>query len=126
MKQLLIQNGDLVIGSGGYATVRGERRLRQDLAHALREPLGTDRFFPRWGSTLPGMIGGFQTSDTATEVRAEVSRVLQNYVNITAAHIQQDRLGGRTSRFGASEVIARVLGINVATRVDSVDVRIAL
>lgn len=126
MKQLLIQNGDLVVGAGGYVTVEGERKLRQDLSHALREPVGTDRFAPRWGSTLPGMIGTYQTSETAAQVKAEVSRVIQNYVNLTAALVQQDRLAGTRSRLRSDEVISRIVGINVTRVIDRVDVRVAL
>lgn len=113
MKSLAIQNGDLVLGPEGFATVSGAAKVRQDLGIALREPVGNDRFHPRWGSLLPSYIGNPIGDSTIMVVRSETYRVIQNYVYIQAASVKDDVARSRQARYGASEIIKDIKKVDV-------------
>lgn len=113
MKQFAIHNGDLVLGPGGYATVSGPSKARQDLAHALREPIGNDRFHPSWGSTLPSLIGQVANPAMVGTVQSEVYRVVRNYIISRLALIQQDVQDGNAPKFSASEIVQAVTDIKI-------------
>lgn len=113
MKSLAIQNGDLVLGPDGFATVSGASKVRQDLGIALREPVGSDRFHPQWGSLLPRYIGNPIGDTTIMVVRSETYRVIQNYVYIQAAAVRDDVSRSRKARYGASEIIKDIQKVDV-------------
>lgn len=129
MKTLALANGDLVVGAGGHRTVSGSEKVRQEIALALGEYWGTDRFHAdQWGSVLTDYLG--QPIDTAGslefDVRTEIARVLANYVAIQTTEIYNDYLDGRRSRFDTADVIRSVDSIDVAKVNDSFRITIAL
>lgn len=126
MKQLKIANGDLVLGQGGYALVTGEEKLRQDLSLALRTPLASDQLHPGYGSTLHSFLGTPLTPDVPDRIRAEVNRVLRNYMMVRASLIQQEYASGSRPNFAAKELIASIRAIDVRTQSDRVYIRIQL
>ena len=126
MKALALSNGDLVVGSQGHSMVTGSSKIRQDMALALGEPLGEDRFHTQWGSVLPSYIGSPLTDDVEALVRAEVSRVLSNYIAVRDEYILEDRLTGSGSRFDSSDVVSSVDSISAKVDEDSIRVSVVL
>ena len=126
MKQLAVQNGDLVIGRGGFTTVTDEAKVRQDLSHALREPIATDRFHPGWGSHLANMIGQVTTPQTKEVIESEVFRVVRNYVISRISLMEQDYRDGLRPTFSSNEVIRSIDAVDVRQDNDRYFVRIIL
>jgi phage baseplate assembly protein W len=126
MRGFLIKSGDLSIGQGGYATVEHRAKIQQDLALALSEPAGTDRFHPNFGSTLPHYIGMAQNPMTRAVVEGEVRRVIANYVTVQRGMIESDLLGQIRSRVATDEIISRIESINIRQTFDAIRVRITL
>ncbi len=126
MKAFAIESGDLVVGPEGFATVSGSTKVQQDLGIAMREPLGCDRFHPRWGTTLTSMVGGVITNQTEMLVRSEVQRLIKNYVAVQGQVVEQDVALAQRSRIATSEVITAVEGIDIRQDFDRVHVRVRL
>lgn len=129
MKALALSNGDLVVSQHGHATISGPSKIRQDLALALSEPLGDDRFHTEWGSVLPSYIGLPITGQTQSLVQSEVSRVLAYYITVRDEYIYQDRLSGSRSRFDSSDVVSTINSIGVSispNNADTIQVKISL
>ena len=126
MKTLEIRNGDLAIGRGGHATVEGGARLRQDLAVAMREPYGSDRFHPRWGFLLNEYVGGVLDEVTKQQVIGECRRVVANYIGIQQQQMAMARASGSRPRFSSGEVIDAVQGIEVRQTYDRLYVRVVV
>jgi phage baseplate assembly protein W len=80
MKTLLIRNGDLDLSGATYTLVRGAGKVKQDLAVAMLEPLGTDRLHPRWGSMMASYIGSNINPTNLFAITAEVRRIVANYI----------------------------------------------
>lgn len=118
MKTFLVRNGDLALGDGGFALISGPSKLRQDLALALQEPIGTDRFHRAFGSTLDQYVG--QPTNPAIEafIGAEVERVVINYITTQQALLQRDQLTGRSPRYDSGEVISRLDDVFVEQQFD--------
>lgn len=126
MKTLEIKNGDLVIGPGGYSTVSGPAKVKQDLGLAVREPYGVDRFHPRWGSTLPDMIGGTIDDFARMRVVAEVQRIVANYMAVQQDLMARSTAAGRRPTFSSGEAVSAVEAIQVRQTMDRLHVRIVL
>ena len=124
MKQLQLSNGDLVFGANGIGLVEGPAKVRQDLGIAVREALGADRFHPRWGTILTDFIGRPQDAETAMLIRAEVARVLQNYIVMQADMVDEDADAGGRPRFSSSEIVTGIRSIDIQARADQVNVRV--
>jgi phage baseplate assembly protein W len=125
MRTLVIQDGDIVLGSEGFSTIGGYSKLTQDLGAALREPLGVDRFHPTWGSLLPSFIGhAIVGPQVAVAIRSEVYRVIQNYLMVIAEGIKRDSLRSNQTRYEAGEVIKDITSIDVRQEQDRFHVRI--
>jgi hypothetical protein len=122
VKTLALANGDLVVGPGGYATVTSAVKIRQDLALAIGEPLGNDRFHTEWGSVLPTYIGQPIDDETDMLVRAEVARVIDQYQSIQQRDIARDARNGASPRYASSDVLAGVQDIVVNVRYDTIQV----
>ncbi len=118
MKQLSIQDGDLVLGQGGFAVVTGQAKVRQDLGCALREPVGTDRFHPGYGSMLPNYIGRPIDSATASIIKSEVYRVVKNYMVSRMAEIQDDHINGRKPLYNSDELIQNIDEVRIRHALD--------
>lgn len=126
MKQLALRNGDLVISGGSFAMVDGQAKVRQDLGCAMREPIGVDRFHPAWGSTLQSFVGKPIDETTEGLVRAEVQRVVNNYVLTRVAQMQERQIDGLQLQMGASEVVTDLKGVEIHQKQDRYNLRIHL
>lgn len=127
MQTLAIVNGDLVIGgAGGYTTLSGVERIRQDLTLALWEEYGTDRFHPRYGSIIKQYLGSPITPELQQLVKAEVNRVIQNYIAIQQAEVIRGTQYDVTGRYDTSDVVRSLDEIDVRTTLDAIYVMAAL
>lgn len=127
MQTLGLVNGDLAIdGSGGYLMVSGADRIRQDLTLGLLEEYGTDRFHPKFGSTVKTYLGNPITPELQQLVQAEVNRVVQNYILIQQAEVIRGSQFDLAGRFDTSDVVQAVTSINVRTDMDAIFVSVAL
>jgi phage baseplate assembly protein W len=126
MKTLAIVDGDLVIGPTGYLAIEGQAKVKQELGAAVREPYGSDRFHPRWGSLLPNHIGSAIGPETEALVRAEVERIVQNYVVTQHEVMRVDSTRNRPPRFATGEAIESILGIRVSQQWDRLHVMVTL
>jgi hypothetical protein len=126
VKTLALVNGDLVVGPSGHTTITGHAKIRQDMALALGEPLGNDRFHPDWGSVLPSYIGQPIDDETDMLVRAEVARVIDQYMGVQQREISRDGRTGAVSRFNTGDVVSQVLAINAKVNYDSILVTVSL
>lgn len=126
MKQLALVGGDLALDNGGYRMVTGAARIRQDLSLALAEPYGGDTYHPEFGSVLAAHIGEPLTPELELLVRAEVVRVVQQYVDGQQAQIAADALSGSRSRFSFQDVVQSVQSISTDIQYDTIKVTIAL
>lgn len=112
MQTLMIRDGDLVLGPAGFATVSGTAKVFQDLSHAVREPYGSDRFHPRWGSVLPEMIGRRFTGEMRLLIASEITRLVQNYMLTHQEVMQRDAGAGRKQRYRTGEIVSEVKDID--------------
>jgi phage baseplate assembly protein W len=126
MKTLALRGGDLVVGPAGHQTITGTPKIRQDLALALGEPYGNDRFHPTWGSVLPNYVGTPLTPDLEMMVRAEVARVIAQYIAIQQDEVVADSLGGVRSRYTTDDVISQVTAITATVNADTIRVAVSL
>lgn len=126
MKTLALQGGDLVVGSQGHKTITASPKIRQDLALALGEQYGGDRFHPTWGSMLPSYVGRPITSDTELLVRSEVARVVQAYIDVQRSEIVNDTLAGKRSRYTTADVVSRLNDITTSISYDAIRVKLFL
>lgn len=120
MKTLLLSQGDLVIGPSGHATIQGSGKVRQDLALALGEELGFDRFHREWGSTVTRFVGSPITPETELLVYSEVARVLGQYIQAQKAALVRDSIAGSISRYNTSDVVQQVLSIEAKVGFDTI------
>lgn len=126
MKTLTLSNGDLVVGQGGFTTVTGTAKVKQDLGVAVREPYGCDRFHPRWGTTLINYIGGIVGPEIDTLVKSEITRLIKNYIAVQGEQMSNDATAGAISRFSTADMIQRIDGIDVAQEFDRFHVQVRL
>lgn len=126
VKTLALQGGDLVVGPQGHKTVTGSKKVRQDLALALGEAYGNDRFHPQWGSVLSSYVGRPITFDTEMLVRSETARVVQVYIDVQKAEIVNDVLAARRSRFTTADVVAQLNDIDTKITYDTIRVKLSL
>ena len=126
MKTMLLQDGDLIPGDEGFQAVSGEKKLRQDLGVALREPIGVDRFHPGWGSYLPGFIGQAITERLRQQVQAEGFRVVSAYSMVQLDTIRSDQAAGSRQRVNDGEVIRSVDDVRAAPQYDSIHLRVSV
>jgi len=126
MKTFKVADGDLVLGQGGFVSITGQAKVRQDLGISMREPLGCDRFHPRWGSILPNYIGEPITIRISDLVEAEVYRLVRNYMTVKANEMQSEFLRGNKSSFGSDEIVTNISKVDVAWNFDRIFVRVGL
>jgi phage baseplate assembly protein W len=121
MKTLALINGDLAIGTnGGYMLYDGVNRIRQDLTLALTEEYGTDRFHPTYGSIVQSYLGQVLSADLMMLVRAEVNRVLQNYLVIQQNEVLRDSLVDIANRYNTSDVVRSVESVQARAVLDTI------
>ena len=130
MYSLKIVDGDLaMLGDGTIAKVSGAERIRQDLSCWLLEPLGADVMYRNFGSTLGERIGSAITADSLLEVKAEVTRVVNNYIEYQKKQYGDAQLRTTESVVNAwspDDMIARVDYIHVDSVADTVVVVVKL
>lgn len=127
IKTLAIQGGDLVVsGRSGHKTITGTGKIRQDLALALGEPYGDDRFHPQWGTVLPNYVGTPITAETEMLVRSEVARGVQAYIAVQQNEVINDSLQSRRTRYSTADVVAEITNIDSQVSWDTVRVKITL
>lgn len=126
MKTFALHDGDFVLGPGGFLAVGGIEKVRQDLGAALREPYGSDRFHPGWGSTLVNFVGDPASVEVAMLIRSEVTRIVQNYIAVQADLMQAEAAAGRRSPFSSSEVVVSVDNVDVNQQFDRFLIRVSL
>lgn len=127
MKSLALIQGDLAIdGTGDYLTFSGVNRIRQDMTLALTEEYGSDRFHPAWGSILKEYIGQPITPELEQAVRAEVNRVVQNYIVLQQQEVLRDTQFDVQGRFDTSDVVRNISNIQVRILLDAIYVSATL
>lgn len=121
MKTLALINGDLAIGTNGaYLLYSGVSRIKQDLTLALTEEYGTDRFHPTYGSIVQSYLGQVLSAELMQLVRAEVNRVLQNYLVIQQNEVLRDTLIDVANRFDTSDVVQAVDNVSARAVLDTI------
>jgi hypothetical protein len=120
MKTFQITGGDLALDGGSLSMVTGPNKLVQDLALAIRERLGNDRFHPRWGSLFDTYIGEPMSPSLEVLLRSEMERVIGNYMILQRALIEREANRGKKPRYGAGEVIRRLARIDMKIEMDTV------
>lgn len=121
MKTLALIHGDLVIdNSGGYQFYSGAPRIKQDLTLALTEEYGFDRFHPKYGSIIRNYLGQVISPEMQALVRAEVNRVLQNYIILQQSSVLRDTVVDVQGVFDTSDVVRSVDDITVKTLLDTI------
>lgn len=126
MKTLALAGGDLVVGPTGHGTISGARKIRQELALHLGETYGSDRFHPEMGSVLVDYIGEMIDDETEMLVRAEIGRVVQQYIGIQQREVLRDHLAARASRFDSSDVVTGIRDVTAKVDFDSILVSVSL
>lgn len=121
MKTLALVNGDLAIGTNGaYLLYSGVSRIKQDLTLALTEEYGTDRFHPTYGSIVQSYLGQVLSAELMQLVRAEVNRVLQNYLIIQQNEVLRDSLVDVANRYDTSDVVQAVDAVQARAVLDTI------
>lgn len=126
MRTLAVRNGDLVLSGSKFGMVDGIARVQQQLGLAMREEFGNDRFHRQWGSTLPTWIGDVLTAEVPFEVRAEVTRVVRDFILNQNEQIKQRASLGFSAVVRAEELIVEISDVKVQTRQDTVLVKVTL
>lgn len=124
MKTLEIRNGDLALAPGGYATLTGAAKVKQDLGVAVREPLGCDRFHPNWGTTLSDLTGSAMSGDAESLIQSEITRLVRNYAAIQDDLLAADYGQGVKPRFDIDEIVSDLSSIEIQRREDAVYIRV--
>lgn len=112
---------DIQLKGSNIGLVYGRSKLIQDLTLWLTERYRSDRFHSNYGSTLDGFIGEVMDPMTASEVEAEVYRVLQNYQMVQYRRMQED-----PTTLSPEEVLVEVEDVNAKVDYDSVVVVISI
>lgn len=127
MKTLRLSDGDLTPVGRVFAEISGTSKVTQDLRCALAEPMGTDRFHPRWGSNLDQYVSVVADPTTEFEIAAEVNRVISNYASVQRDKVEADIYSGASeSRFTSDEILQRVKGVDVKAVADRISVDIQI
>jgi phage baseplate assembly protein W len=121
MQSLALVQGDLAIdGTGDYLTFSGVDRIRQDLTLALTEEFGSNRFHPTWGSIIKQYLGQQLTPEVEQAVKAEVNRVVQNYIVLQQQEVLRDSQVDVAGRFDTSDVVRNVSDIMSRVLLDTI------
>lgn len=125
-----LANGDIQMGyDGAVDEASGMDRIVQNLSCWLLEPLGTDKVYKRFGSVLWSEIGEPLSSEKVMEIRAEVKRVVDNFIAYERSQYTSAAKRGANyfARSWADAVIpTELIGIDVETVADTVTVMVEL
>ena len=117
----MVAEKDIALKGSHVGLVYGRDKLIQDLTIWLTERYRSDRFHSSYGSILDGFIGEVMDRMTASEVEAEVHRVLQNYQMVQYRRMQDD-----PTSLSPEEVLVEVEDVNAKVDFDSVVVVISI
>lgn len=126
MRALQIQNGDLVLGTNGYAEVTGIDKISQDLKIAVLTPFGSDRFHPNWGCTLESKIGTPQSALTSQVIASEITRVVGVLMSQQQSQLQTAQNNGYVSPYGNADLISAISSLSVVPSYDTVTVNCSI
>jgi hypothetical protein len=105
---LKIENNDLALNPDGtLQTVRDNAKLAQDIVKGILTPLGSNKFFRWYGSTVSIRTIG-QTLD-ATVTQTEIERSIQDFLSNL---ISLQRAQARVQYVSAGEQIAAIRSIS--------------
>lgn len=126
MRTLALVNGDLMLAQGGYLTYTGAARIKQDLTLALNEEYGSDRFHPRWGTIVMNYIGQVLTSHIQDQVKAEVVRVVKNYIAVQQTEVLRDTQVDVANRYTTDDVVRSIVSLSASSSIDTINVALVL
>ena len=130
MYGLKLVNGDFDMkGDGNITEVNGRSRIAQELACWLLEPIGTDAMYSNFGSTLDSSIGSPIINESLMDIRAEVTRVVNNYVSYQRQQIQEARNSTTEDFINAwkpEDIVSTVDDIGIESMADTVKVVVKL
>lgn len=126
MHTLALRNGDLCVTGSGHQIITGTSKVRQDLAIALSDQYGSDKYHPDWGSVLDEFLGRPVDEMAQADVTAEVSRVINAYISIQQQEVLNDHLAQRASRFDSSDVVTAIVSIDANLTLDTLSLRVVL
>lgn len=126
MQTLGLVNGDLMLAQGGYLTYSGPQRIKQDLTLALNEEYGADRFHPRWGTVVMQYIGQVLGPHVQDQVKAEVTRVIKNYIAIQNAEVLRDTQVDVANRFTTGDVVRSIVSLDANASIDTISIALVL
>lgn len=106
---LKLVNGDLSIRSGQLETVENTDKLIQDILKMLLTPVGTNIFFPWYGSLLSSAVIGSPMEDEFIETAAtlQITNALQ-----TLQALQRDQMAS-FQKVTPSELLAAIKQVSV-------------
>jgi phage baseplate assembly protein W len=81
-----VAGGDLSTVDGDYELVSGATCVVQDTAHRLMTDVGSNPYYPDYGSRIPQMIGSKRDSTWQTKITLEVERTLRCDPRVTDVH----------------------------------------
>lgn len=120
----------MAVGPKGHAIASGQRRVLQTLSTALREPVGSDRFHPMWGSTLHDFIGTAASLPfpVGTLVQSEVQRVVELWAKGQFLQFQRnvEKPVEQRANYVASEVVTGIDSPETRVGLDRVAVKVTL
>lgn len=126
MRTLALRNGDLMLAGDRYAMVEGVARVQQSMALCLREPYGSDRFHPSWGSVMHDWIGRLIDPTLREEVRLEIIRVVKNFIISQNNIVRRYTNEGYAPPVTAEEMIADLTDVSVRQEQDQIMIRVTL
>jgi len=133
---LQIRNGDFTTTGAQLGIATGHQKVAQDLAHWVLEPMGTDNLHIRYGSLIdggmengmerPSMIGLRQDDSALLKIRAEISRILQDYRSTQFTRAKSDRFAFKNATLTKDEILYEINGIIINPKEDTVTVTIEI
>lgn len=125
-----IADGDIAMrGDGNIERVSGAERIAQELSCWVLEPLGKDVLYPRFGSKLGDYVGSPALDDYLLEIRAEVVRVVNNYIEYQNRQIERYRsgsIGDFVNSWQDDDIVSAVNSVDVSAMADTVSVTVRL
>lgn len=130
METWALSQGDLdVAGDGNVTSITGADRIRQEISCWLMEPLGSDPLYPKFGSKLWDSIGMIATDMELMEIKAEVTRVVNNYIEYQQIQMNEAKSKDAQSFLNSwtkDDIIQSFDGVDVYSVGDTVTVSISL
>jgi phage baseplate assembly protein W len=81
-----ISGGDLSVVDGDYELLSGANCVVQDTAHRLMTDVGSNPYYPDYGSRIPQLIGSKKDSTWQIKISLEIERALRCDPRITDVH----------------------------------------